>query len=147
MDILIMSITFDESIQSLTPNQRAFLKAYLISCSITTASECAKVSRVCHYAWLKESEAYEIAYRIAEPIAAQNLEDEAVKRATTGWDEPVFYQGEQCGVVRKFSDSLLLALLKGAKPDKYKDRVASTLSNADGSPLVVAVRHIGGDEQ
>jgi hypothetical protein len=42
------------------------------------------------------------------------LEDAAVHRAVKGWDEPVFdmRRGIEIGSVRKYSDTLLLALLK-----------------------------------
>ncbi len=43
-----------------------------------------------------------------------------------GVEEPVrWYKGEAGGMVRKYSDVLLIFLLKGLRPDKYKDRVAS----------------------
>ena len=42
------------------------------------------------------------------------LEDAAVSRAVRGWDEPVFdmRRGIEVGYVRRYSDTLLLALLK-----------------------------------
>ena len=54
--------------------------------------------------------------------AADLLEEEARRRAHDGVDEPVWFQGVQCGTVRKYSDTLLIFLLKGAKPDKYRER-------------------------
>lgn len=56
-------------------------------------------------------------------VGAGALEDEAVRRAYVGVEEPLFYQGKQCGTVRKYSDTLLIFLLKGAKPAKYRERV------------------------
>src|SRR5258706_5162047 len=51
--------------------------------------------------------------------AADKLEAEAWRRATEGWDEPVFYQGVEVGTIRKYSDRMLELLLTGAKPEKY----------------------------
>ena len=34
------------------------------------------------------------------------------------------YQGSQVGTVRRYSDTLLIFLLKGRRPEKFKDRVA-----------------------
>jgi hypothetical protein len=136
--------SLDAIIQSLSNKQSAFLKAYLNCSSISSAAEAVGCRRTCHYVWIKESPGYAKAFEIAQPIAVQNLEDEAIKRATLGWDEPVFYQGVQCGTVKKFSDSLLALLLKGHKPMKYRDRTDTTISNPDGSPLAIQISYVGG---
>ena len=47
----------------------------------------------------------------------------------------MFYKGAETGTVRKYSDALLTLLLKGAKPDKYKDRVQSEVSGPGGAPI------------
>lgn len=39
---------------------------------------------------------------------ANKLRTEVHRRAVVGYEEPVFYQGVQCGKVRRFSDSLML---------------------------------------
>ena len=57
--------------------------------------------------------------------AADVLEREAWRRASEGVKQPVFYQGEVCGHVRKYSDVLLIFLLKGARPDKYREQLAT----------------------
>jgi hypothetical protein len=93
------------------------------------------IDRTTHYKWLKADEVYTAAFKEARDMGGDVLEDEAVRRAHDGVDEPVFYQGEVCGVVRKYSDSVLMFLLKGAKPDKYKDRAEVT--GKDNGPLLV----------
>ncbi len=56
--------------------------------------------------------------------AADTLEAEAYRRAVEGVEKPTgWYRGVAGGVVREYSDSLLMFLLKGIRPDKYKDRV------------------------
>jgi hypothetical protein len=55
--------------------------------------------------------------------AADLLEDEAFRRAHQGIDKPVFQGKELVGVIREYSDTLLIFLLKGCRPDKYRDRV------------------------
>jgi hypothetical protein len=35
----------------------------------------------------------------------------------------VFYQGQMCATVRKYSDTLLIFLLKGRKPERYREQV------------------------
>jgi hypothetical protein len=50
------------------------------------------------------------------------LEVEAIRRAVEGVEQPVYYQGAQVGTRREYSDTLLIFLLKGWKPERYKDR-------------------------
>ena len=64
----------------------------------------------------------------AKRIGAEALEDEAVRRAARGVDEPVFHQGAQVGTVRKYSDTLAIFLLKGAMPEKYRDNAKLELA-------------------
>ena len=65
------------------------------------------------------------AWEDAMEQAADVLEREAWRRASEGVKQPVFYQGEVCGHVRKYSDVLLIFLLKGARPDKYREQLAT----------------------
>jgi hypothetical protein len=53
-------------------------------------------------------------------VAADALEAEARRRALEGWLEPVFYQGQQVGEVRKYSDRMLELLLKAQRPEKFQ---------------------------
>ena len=55
--------------------------------------------------------------------AADALESEAHRRGVEGVIEEVFYQGDVVGYVERYSDSLLMMLLKGAKPEKYRERI------------------------
>ena len=43
-------------------------------------------------------------------------------------DEPRFYEGEVCGYVRKYSDTLLIFLLKARRPAKYQDHFVEQLT-------------------
>jgi len=129
----------------------AFLAAYRATASITRAAAAAKISRSVHYCWLERDADYEEQFYAADREAAQIIEDEAIRRAVEGWDKPVIYQGELSYTwnpktrrkstkpltVRHFSDSILLALLKGSKPEKYKDRQAVEHSGPGGGPIRV----------
>ena len=121
-----------------------FLKAFSETGNICKAADIAHINRERHYTWLKCDPDYPKLFDAAEVKAGDTLEAEAVRRAYEGIDEPVFYRGEACGTVRKYSDTLLIFLLKGAKPEKYKERSASTLSNPDGTNLVIKVVRVGG---
>jgi hypothetical protein len=103
-------------------NQKAFLAALCETGNITRAAEAAGVARRQHYNWLDNDSTYLKRFEECIDQAADNLEAEARRRAVEGVAEPVFYKGKPIGAVRKYSDTLLIFLLKGARPDKYRER-------------------------
>lgn len=120
----------------LTSNMVAFLECYIELCGRQrAASDAAGVSKFAHYNWLKENETYKKAFELIKPYAQEHLLEIATGRAAQGWDEPVFQGMELVGVKRKFSDTLMLALLKAHYPDKFKERSAVEVGNKDGAPF------------
>lgn len=51
------------------------------------------------------------------------IEDEATRRAVEGVAEPVYQGGQLVGEVQRYSDQLMGLLLRGRRPERYKDRV------------------------
>lgn len=102
--------------------------------NVSKAANAAGINRVTHYVWLKEDPEYAAAAEDAMEQAADLLEEEARRRAHDGTDEPVFYQGVQCGTVRKYSDTLLIFLLKAARPERFRER-ASVVVEDPGKAL------------
>ena len=125
--------------------KRAFLTVYVKTATISKAAHAAKISRSSHYEWLKKDPKYVVAFTEAQEEATEGLEAEARRRAVDGWLEPVFYQGELVARVRKFSDTLLIFLLKGARPGKYRENVR--LSGDDAQPLVFKMVDPRGDRR
>lgn len=113
---------------------QVFLKAYRKTGSITAAAEAAKIDRSMHYRRYKADPKYRKAFDDAKEEAIGVLEDAALRRAVEGEEEPVIWQGMLCTwkdektgqshvlTVNKKSDSLLQFLLRGAKPEKYRER-------------------------
>lgn len=112
---------------------RAFLAAYRRTCNITKAAQAAGIGPRQHYRWLKDVAGYREAFDRAKVVASDYLEAVAVERATEGWEEPVFYQGIECGRVRRFDGGLLQFLLRGAKPEKY--RSTTEVTGPGGGPV------------
>ena len=129
-----------------SPKKRAFLAALAHTGNVTEAADIAHISRSAHYQWLEADPVYAAAYEDAMEQAAQRLEAEARRRAVDGVEEPVFYQGKQCGVIKRYSDALLMFLLKGTMPDKYKERTSTELTGAGGKPLTVTFISPGGED-
>jgi hypothetical protein len=118
------------------PQKRAFLLAYTESMRVDLSSRAAGVSRHIHKWWMKHDEDYAAAFTEAKEMAAEMLEAEAIRRAREGVTRTVYHQGEPVGTELVYSDTLLIFLLKGAKPDVYKERYEHT--GKDGGPIQVA---------
>lgn len=103
--------------------KRAFLVAYAESGNVTLAATAAQIDRATHYKWLAADESYAEAFYEAGEAAADLLEKEARRRAVEGVERPVFHKGEECGRIREYSDHLLMFLLKGVRPEKYRERI------------------------
>lgn len=97
---------------------------YLVDCgTISKAAQVMGISRQTHYLWMRGDSNYAIAYGRARQMANDLLEEEAYRRAVEGEERGIYYKGEKVGSRREYSDTLLAMLLKGAFPEKYKDRV------------------------
>lgn len=138
---------------------KAFLAAYTQTASISKAAKAARIDRSLHYRWLKDDDVYKLAFAAAYLEAGDQLEDEAVRRAHQGVEEPLVYQGNftyrqklvkdaTTGVdrlqnygrpicVNKKSDVLIMFLLKGFKREKYRDHGALELSGLGGGPIAL----------
>lgn len=93
--------------------------------NVSVACEAIGEPRNTVYGWRNADPTFAEAWARAKDLSGDVLEDEATRRAVHGVEEPVFHKGIEVATVRKYSDTLLIFLLKGAKPDKYKDRVAA----------------------
>ena len=92
----------------------------------------AGIDRGTHYDWLQKDPEYRAQFERAQEVAIQALEDEAVRRAYEGVERPVYQGGEKVGVIREYSDTLLIFLLKGARPQKYRERYDVVVEAGEG---------------
>ncbi len=115
--------------------QAPFLEALAKCGHVGNAAESAKVSREAVYKHRRTDPVFAEAFEAAAELGARGLEDEARRRSHDGVDEPVFYQGQQCGTVRRYSDSLLMFLLRARFPDVYRERRSVELTGQDGGPV------------
>jgi hypothetical protein len=114
---------------TLTPKQRSFLTAYALCGRIGRSAETAKVNRLTHHCWLKESADYQRAFSYTAELIGTMAEDAAVERGIFGVKRLVLHQGTPVKVAGKLhyevehSDALLLAVLRKFKPE-YRERIA-----------------------
>ena len=62
-------------------------------------------------------------------MAVQTLEARAWRQAVEGDEQPPYHHAKVCGAVRKYSDVLLIFLLKVAAPDKYREQLPGRRSH------------------
>jgi hypothetical protein len=128
------------------PRKRAFLAAYSECGIVKAAAKAAGISRELHYEWLMLDPAYVELFGKANEMAGDALEDEARRRAHLGTREVVLYQGDVVMVdgkplyKRKYSDTLMLAMLKAHRPERFKDKTEVT--GKDGAPIEIAIKFV-----
>jgi hypothetical protein len=88
------------------------LRAYIRAGKVKTAIEAAGVTYGTWYRWVNEEPEFKRALEFAKTIAADELEEIAFEKA-------------------KDSDTILLALLKAHRPEKYRDRQTITVVSPD----------------
>lgn len=102
--------------------KQAFLKSLAKTGRVKIAARAAGYTDTRHLRRLRqEDEDFANQWDEALASAADTLEDEAVRRATEGVEEPVFYKGRVVGHKVNYSDQLMMFLLKGMRPEKYRD--------------------------
>jgi hypothetical protein len=108
--------------------KKRFLQMYEKLGNATATAEATGISRYTHIEWLKRSESYRKAFELADDAATEMLEKEAIRRAVEGREEDVYYNGQKVGTVKKYSDVLLIFLLKSKRPDVYRERYDARLT-------------------
>ena len=115
--------------------QQRFLGALALGASVTSAAKAAGVDRRTVYKWREKDESFKQEWIDHVDMGADVLEDEATRRAVDGVKRPVYQGGRRVGFVREHSDQLLMFLLKGRRPEKYRERQSLEHSGPDGTPI------------
>ena len=89
---------------------------------VGAACKKAKIGRTTAYKLRDEDADFAAAWDAALDDAADDMEAEAWRRGKTGVLKPVYQGGKKVGSVREYSDTLLIFMLKGTRPEKYRDR-------------------------
>lgn len=125
----------------------AFLDVLASGLTVIDAAEAAGIPLRHIYKRREADPAFKAQWAEAYMIGNNALEKAARRRGVDGWNEPVFHQGEVCGTVRKYSDSLLMFLMKARDPYKYCDRtraaqiereIAEMIEKSNSSATVTA---------
>jgi len=130
--------------------QERFLEALADTGSVSTAAAVAGTSRTRVYELRRADPTFASAWQEAEDIAADRLEDEARRRALEGVPELLVSAGKlvrddqgQPITVRRYSDNLLLALLRAHRPPRRERSVRFQLpalhSAADAAGAMASI--------
>lgn len=87
--------------------------------NVSASAELAKLPRYQVYEWRRTDNAFAKHWEDAIGVAVDKLAFEARRRALDGIEEVRYYQGEPIGTIRKYSDQLLMFLLRAYDPDTF----------------------------
>lgn len=133
-------IDFTNGGYSVSPRTRAkqeeFIAVYSEVGVISQACKIVGIQNTRHYEWLSNDPTYPERFAAAHERAIDVLETEARRRAIEGVEKPTgWYKGEPGGIVREYSDVLLIFLLNGARPEKYRHR--HEITGRNGGPIQI----------
>ena len=110
------------------------LDALAEGCTLKEAARRAEVASGTHYHWLKADPAYAAAYEFALQIRSDRMEEAAEIRAIHGYDEVTTIENSDgtssVKTHHKYSDALLVLLLKAGNKDKFSDRAKLEVTGA-----------------
>jgi len=102
--------------------QGKFLENFAKTGHFTMSCKVAGVTATTVYQYMRTSDEFKAAVEEAREYSVELMESEARRRAVEGISRIIYYQGMPCGREQQYSDGLLMFLLKGNAPGKYKDR-------------------------
>lgn len=115
----------------------AWLDAFEEEIYVTRACKVSGVSRSTAYQWRSEDPLFAERWQEVDEANVEALEAEARRRGMHGVLEPVFFKGDEVGQIRKYSDALIMFMLKAKRPDVYRDRAHVTHAGDPAAPLQV----------
>ena len=140
------------------PNARAFLTAYATMGVVSRAAKAADIVPKTHWNWSHEDgergDRYRAAFAEARRQACDVLETEARRRACDGVKRLRFYKGEPIidpttgkqYAEHEYSDTLMMFMLKGSLPEKYRERHSVETSGPGGGPITFKAEDLTDDE-
>lgn len=121
------------------PWKEKFLKTLSRTGNVSTACRRARIDRGYVYTLYYRDPRFRKRWDKAQETAVDYLEGEAWKRAAKGLDKPVYQGGKLVGYERRYSDTLLIFLLKGRRPDVFGDKTKLEHSGTTTTQVEVQV--------
>jgi hypothetical protein len=118
--------------------EERFLAALRRGLSVGGAAAEAGISYGFAYKWRTADPGFAARWQEAYEEGTDSLEDEARRRAVEGTATPVHYGGKEIGKIHKYSDSMLMFLLRGRRPEKYGPRLTPDHANSGLGPTGIS---------
>src|SRR5262249_52026845 len=96
-----------------------FLAGFAVGKGIRAAQRLSGVNCMSHYGWLDKDRLYRERFELVERLLADEAEEEAYRRAFSGYESTTTWRGQIRSVHKSYSDALAIFLLKGRKPERY----------------------------
>lgn len=111
--------------RTLTTDEKAKFIKTLISTggNVSRACKAVTIARSTAYDHKKTDTAFSGLWDDAVEEGLDALEQEARRRAFKGTRKPIYYMGKKIDYIREYSDTLLIFLLKGGRPEKFRERM------------------------
>jgi len=121
---------------------RRFLGHLADTGNVSAACRLARLDRRTAYQWRSADAAFHRHWQEALDAAVDALEAEARRRAVEGVEHPHFHQGQVAGTVKRYSDALLMFLLRAHRPERFRERnnEAPTVPEGDSDDAEQAAR-------
>ena len=124
------------------PLQRAFLAGFVVGKGIKAAHRLSGVHPKSHYGWLETDTHYCERFQLARTMLADMGEEEAYRRAFSGYDTPVIHRGKIKSWYKSYSDALAMFLLRGMKSHVYGPHAAD-FDSAPPSAIEITIKKEG----
>lgn len=130
----------------LTPERKAAFLAAMVASggNVSRACQAVDICRMTAYQWRDDDPEFRADWERAKAAGLDALEDECMRRAFEGFDKPIVHQGIITDTIKEYSDTLAIFLLKGGKPEKYKERVEHSGQIDIAARIMAARKRSGG---
>lgn len=112
-----------------------FLKHLAETGNVGASAKHANVARHTAYDHKYDDKDFAEKWKQALREAGDVLEAEAWRRGVKGVSKPVFHAGKVVGEVQEYSDTLLIFLLKGTRPKKFRENVRHEVTGKNGGVI------------
>ena len=111
------------SLPPVAEQKKRYLEGFAEYCTITSGCKAAGVDNTTVYVWREMDDVFVLQENQLRAELADRLEMEAIRRAYTGWDRPIYQRGELVGYERQYDGSLLKMLLAAYKPSVFRENI------------------------
>lgn len=124
----------------------SFIASLTLVPNVSEACRRAGITRQAAYKRRESDPDFAARWDDAVEVSTDDLVGECYRRAKEGCDKPVFYKGGLCGMIREYSDTLAIFLLKAHRRDTYGDKVRAEHSGPNGGPIEIDVTKLSDAE-